>query len=234
MDDPTAALTFDDVTVPAGPRVGGLSRVTFALPAGGVAYVAVDPDQPMAPFVDLALGLLDPVGGRVRFRGRDWRDMDPFTQAAARGETGTVFETSLWVSSLTVCENILLRMQYHTGESDAQLLEQATRLAGALGLTGVRQERPDAVATRELRLWEWVRALVGRPAMVILAYPGRGAPSWAMAKLTALLQPALTAGTAVLWIGDAPMDIGIEAPGGARHYRLSGEKLAGEGEGNHE
>ncbi len=225
------ALVFERVSsASADADIGNLTAVSFELAPGGLTWINVDPDQPLPPFADLALGLVAPDTGCVRYGGHDWQTLDAFQQAAARGTAGVVFETSIWVSNLSLTENILLRLAYHTDATEAALRGEAEQKARVVGLNGLRAARPDDVGARELRLLEWVRALMGPPTLAVLVCPERGAPSTAVPLLKALLTPALAQGTAVLWLSDDETPAGMEAPGGVARYRLSGDRLSKEGE----
>ena len=164
--------------------------------------VSAEVDLEYRDLLDIALGLTPPVSGRVLFRGRDWRDMNAFESSAARGDMGVVFEQRGWISSLTVIENIVLRVRHHTTRSEQDIHAEVAELLEVAGLAGSvdLELRPDVVSHRRLRPLEWVRACMGAPAVILLAYPERGAASTSVSSLARLLDYILDNGSAVLLV----------------------------------
>ncbi len=199
----TTVLQFESVvyrsSVEAYASFGGAS---FTLPSGGLVGVHIDHDSEHVPIADLATGLLPPTSGRICFGGKDWQRLNPFAQAAARGGIGCVLEAKSWISSLTVKQNIMLRERHHTSRSDADIEREAQHLCKRAGLPGIPESRPDLVRPRELRILEWVRAVLGTPALAVLVFPERDAFSGASAVCMDLVDQARAEGTAVIWISD--------------------------------
>jgi ABC-type ATPase involved in cell division len=201
---PDTILQFDNVGYRTDSDLdSSLSDVSFSLPKGEILLVRVDADDEHAPVLDLALGLLRPDEGTVSFAGKDWQSMDPFEEAAERGRIGCVFESSGWLSSLSVEQNVLLRVRHHSHRSETSIREEAEALAQIVGLQRLSALRPDHASRRQLRLHEWVRACMGEPELLILAFPERDAPSYALPRLFDLVEHVLSTGTAVLWMTDS-------------------------------
>ncbi len=179
-----------------------LCGATFTLQAGAVLVVHADPDSEQVPLTDLATGLIRPTAGAVRFAGHDWEDMTAFAAAAARGQIGCVPEMPGWISSLTVRQNMLLCERHHTSRSEEALYAEADALCRVAGLDAIPECRPDRVRPRTLRMFEWVRAFMGTPRLVLLAFPERGTFADRVTGLMALAERALATGTALAWISD--------------------------------
>jgi ABC-type lipoprotein export system ATPase subunit len=131
--------------------------------------------------------------------------MDAFEEAAARGRMGCVFETPGWISSLTVIENIMLRERHHTQREDDEIRAEALGLAERVGVEDCYDIglRPDKARARRLRVYEWVRACMGKPAVILMAFPERGAPSRYREPLLALLEYMAGQGSAIMLLTDA-------------------------------
>ena len=200
------------------------SGASLALHPGGLAAVHIDHDSEHVPIADLVTGLLTPTSGRVLLEGRDWQAMNPFEQAAARGRIGCVLEQPSWVASLSVRQNVMLRERHHTRRSDAEIADEADELSRLAGLKTVPTLRPDRVRSRELRIFEWVRAFMGRPALVVLVFPAREAFSGAVATCMQLVERARSAGTAVLWVSDRDDSWQQPLMEGADHFQIKDER----------
>lgn len=190
-----AVLAFDKVWLSPG---DAFADVSFVLGAGDLALV----DTQSAPslLAEAAAGLLEPRQGRVTFLGEDWQEVGHARAAALRGCIGRVFERPAWIANLDVDENVTLAQRHHTRRRWQQIADEADALARELGLEAVPRQRPALVDPAELRVAEWVRALLGAPRLVILERPLCGVP---LERLDDLLRGVATArerGTAVLWL----------------------------------
>jgi phospholipid/cholesterol/gamma-HCH transport system ATP-binding protein len=196
-------LSFDGIGFDSGSEhVSSIFDASFCLAPGDVLLVRLASDRDLPPVVDMALGLLEPSCGTVRFMGRKWSEMDAFEAAARRGQVGSVFERPAWISSLNVSENVMLRERHHTRRHDAEIVREAEGLAALAGLGELSALRPDAMQHRQRRVYEWVRACMGAPKLLLLACPERGAPTAALTRLVDLVKQAASRGAAVVWLTD--------------------------------
>lgn len=193
-------LEFRDVSVACGGGgAGDLCDVSFSGSAGECIAVLLEEECDYFPLADLAQGILPPDRGQVRFLGEDWALAPASRQAELRGKTGRVFERQGWVSNLSIRENVLLSQLHHTRRREGEILAEAERLAVAAGLTGVPDERPDAVSAADRRRLEWVRAFLGAPHLVLLERPEVGAPRGSMERLLRMAETARGQGALVIW-----------------------------------
>ncbi len=194
-------LRFESVSYTASSdHDSSLNDVSFELAGEEAVLVRIDGDSEHAPILDLALGLLSPASGSVRYMDKSWDDMDAFEAAANRGRIGCVFEMPGWVSSLSVAQNVMLRERHHSKRGEAELCREAEELAKLAGLAAMCDERPDVVRRHELRVWEWVRACMGDPALLVLVSPEKDAASHALPHLIDLVERAISRGSSVLWL----------------------------------
>ncbi|NBC11572.1 MAG: ATP-binding cassette domain-containing protein [Planctomycetes bacterium] len=209
------------------PRVGGAS-ITFALDLslrmGQLVYLQVDRQRSLPLVGDACCGLIEPARGEARFMGRAWRQQSAEDAAAMRAGIGRMSRSPTWLPSLTVAENILLAQMHHTRVPREQLMEQAAALAGTLALPGLPLEYPGEVSAIDLNRAAIVRALMGRPQLLILELPDAGDPE----VTTRLLDRVLIAqdqGAAILWLDHRLPRIARDQVGMTACYRLrrSGE-----------
>ncbi len=218
-------LQFDDVKSSSdSEHVGSIEAVSCQLAAGEVLLVKVDSDSEQAPIIDLALGLIEPDGGRVLFNGKSWTEMDAFESSANRGRIGSVFEKGGWISSLTVSQNVLLRVRHHTHLNEKLILDEAEALSKDAGLPGLSNNRPEMVRDRHLRIYEWVRACVGEPDLILLSFPERGAPSYSLPRLLDMVERVAERGAAVLWMTDSDLVCNSDQLQNAKHSVIEKER----------
>lgn len=219
------SLRFETVDYRApSDSYASFSGASLTLRPGDLAAVHINHDSEHVPIADLATGLLAPTSGRVLLEEHDWQAMNAFEQAAARGRIGCVLEQPSWISSLSVRQNIMLRERHHTHRPDAEIGEETDALCRLAGLKAIPALRPDRMRSRELRMLEWVRAFMGRPALVVLVFPERETFSGAFAACAQLVERARLAGTAVLWISDRDDVWRQPLMAGAEHFEIKDER----------
>ena len=182
------------------PYEAGLEHVSLTLKRGDLLLIRTENGHPHSPLADVVSGLVEPAEGRVLFAGEDWRRMTPPRAAACRGRIGRVFETGGWINNLDVDENITLAQRHHTLRPVAELYVEAERWARCFGLPEVPRMRAALLKRSELRRAEWIRALMGPPALLLLEQPGRNVPAEFLAGLAAAVQEVRATGSAVIWL----------------------------------
>jgi len=198
-----AALEFDDVTVSTD-RVydSSVSAVTLGIEPGDLAIVLLEAERVHLPLGDLAVGILGPDEGHVRFHGRDWLSMTPDVAADNRGRVGRVFEGSPWMDGLEVSENIMLAQQHHTRRPIRDITSQAAELSQVFGLPGLPLRLPSAFRGQDLARAACARAFMGEPDLLILERPTAGVYPEILPALLNMLHVARQRGAAVLWLTD--------------------------------
>ena len=186
----------------ASDHFASVMDATFSLMPSDIMLLRIGEDNEHAPMLDMAAGLLAPKSGSIRFNGKPWSEMDPFEESRCRGNIGCVFETQGWISSLSVADNIYLSERHHTNRPDAEIHAEADSLAAMIDIEIRPGLRPDAVRRRQLREFEWVRACMGQPALLLLSFPERESASYAYDHLIDLVERAASMGAAVLWMTD--------------------------------
>jgi len=201
MPDPI--VEFQSVTAAAadaGPSAP-LADFSLALHPGELALVRFDPRPGHGPLPDLAMGLLDPDRGTVRFQGEPWPSLRPDEVARGRGQIGRLFGKRGWVYHLDVDENVTLRARHHTRRPVPEIEAEAHRLAVALGLPGgIPTGRPGSVDPDHLQRSACVRMLLGSPRLIIVDEPTAGLPPDLSDALAAEVRAARAAGAAVVWM----------------------------------
>ncbi len=202
-----------------------LRALTFKLPPGRLLLVKVEAGNEHLPLADAAEGLIAPKAGHVRWRGKAWDSFEPLAELAARAQIGRVFEKNSWISNLNVNENVTLGQRHHTERPESDIVTEADALAGYFGLPEVPRQRPAFVSRRELRMAEWIRALIGKPLLLLLERPEAGVPDDNLPKLIDAVQTALRRGAAAIWLTDRDAAWGTSIWTNEIRYRMRGDEM---------
>jgi ABC-type lipoprotein export system ATPase subunit len=226
----TAALEFDAVTLgPTWPYDTALEGASFAIRPGELALLTLAPGRVRSPFADLAQALIHPHGGAVRFRGESWRELSPRQTAKARARLGRVFDVGGWISNLDMDENVLLAQRHHNAAPAEVLRRRGDELARAFGLDGLPRKRPAEASQYELRLSQWVRALLVDMDVLVLERPVRDVLPEAVPKFLGELARARERGAAVLWVttdgASATTPNNVAPPDVTAKYAIRGTSL---------
>jgi len=204
---------------------GGLRGVSLSLRPGELAAVRPAGPGRLPPLADLALGLLPPARGRVTFAGEDWTAMSPDRAVACRGRIGRVFAGAAWIGNLDVDENVILRERHLTRRPEAEVRREAQGWAARFGLAELPATRPAWTPAPDLIRAQWVRALLGRPALLLLEDAEHEAPAESLAAWRAALAEAVAGGAAALWIGAEPREWPPSLAGRIRRWAIRGAAL---------
>lgn len=200
MTKPVNILEFLNVDLSGAIRGQTEMRgLTFKLPPGRLLLIKVETGNEYLTIADAAEGLIAPKTGFIRWQEKEWKSLSPLAELDARARIGRVFEKNSWISNLNVSENVTLSQRHHTETPERDIISKADLLAKYFGLPEVPRQRPDFVPKHELRLAEWVRALIGEPLLLLLERPEAGVPDDHLSKLIEAVQTALKRGTAVIW-----------------------------------
>ncbi|MDV3104393.1 ATP-binding cassette domain-containing protein [Thermococcus waiotapuensis] len=114
--------------------------------------------------------LLQPTEGRVNYNGKDPYKMLRKELLDLRREIGISFQHPLFVSQLTLWENIELVLN-SSGKLDERHRELAYSLAEQLGIKKLLSKKPSEVSGGELKRASIVMSLSKDPSVVILDEP---------------------------------------------------------------
>ncbi len=213
-------LEFSDVALPAAADGGrGIDGIAFALRAGETAVVEAQPTRAPA-LADAAQGLSEPERGSIRFLGRAWPERGPDDAAAARARIGRTFQRGGWLANLDADENITLKERHHTARPAPDIEAEAVALASLFGLDDLPRARPAWLAPETLALGQWVRALLGAPALLLLEFPDSLANPTALAALRDAVRQRARNGAAALWIVANASFLSDPADGACARFRI--------------
>lgn len=176
------------------------ARLDLDLPHGEVALVQVEDEHDAGLLVDLCLGLSDPGAGQVRFLGVDWTSRTPRERFYRRRRIGTVAQTDVWPSHMTVLEAVLVPRAYHDERPQAEVVADATELARLFGLPGLPTGRRETTPPRALVRAACVRGFLGSPDLVVVQDQALDQASELAVPMAQAIAAACDRGATVLWI----------------------------------
>lgn len=201
------SVTFKGKTNPQAMLVD----VSFGLAPGEMLMWHLDRSQTTRDIASLILGLQLPMRGEVLIESESWLGTDYDRHFQMRSRIGRVFGDQAWIANLNLIENVRLSAEHH-GQSRAIIDDDVRRWCDHFSVPTVSRERPAFVDAARLQVYQWVRALVSRPRLLLLERPMQSVASLWLPKLLAAINEVRTAGTAVLWFtanaADAAADLG--------------------------
>ena len=206
-----APLQLRDLQLAFG-GVRALDGVTLDVRPGRIHGLIGPNGSGKTTTLNVISGYYRPQVGRVTLDGLDLLGGPPEGRAA-RGIART-FQTPRIVGEATVLENVMMGGQVSgratLGETllalprhreDERALAEAARLAlRAVGVRGLDDVRAGRLQHSELRFLEIARALMVRPAFLMLDEPAAGLSSAEIERLGALIREIAAAGTGVLLV----------------------------------
>lgn len=194
-------MEMRDVTLREMGRESRLRRINFSVHSGELAFIL----RPTGPTKQLlpggALGLIRPRRGEVWFNNERWASASKDRQREMRSKIGRVFDHAGWLQNLSVVDNILLAQRHHTDRSEHELFAHAKSLVQELGVP-FPDRRPAFVDSSKLRLYQWVRALICQPMLLIAERPFAGVPKEYRERVFAVEKRFRERGGATIWVTD--------------------------------
>jgi phospholipid/cholesterol/gamma-HCH transport system ATP-binding protein len=202
---PTPTIEFNDVTFGTnGIYDSSVSGITLAVEPGELALVLLEEERIHLPLADLAVGILEPDKGGVRYHGTNWLARTLDKAANMRGHIGRVFEGNPWIDGIDLSQSIMLAQLHHTCRPISDITRQAAEFSRVFGLPGLPLNLPSAVHCKDLARAACVRAFMGKPDLFVLERPNEGVYPELLPALLNALHDARQRGAAVLWLTDNP------------------------------
>lgn len=192
-------IEFRDVSFSyPGQKARALDRVSFTLGEGEKLAILGRNGSGKSTIIRLALGVFEPAEGQVLIDDTDLRQIHP---ADLRARIGAVLQ-DVCLFSGSVRENIALGLE---SLSDADILE-AAKIAGVHDFVGATDagydqrlgERGEGLSGGQRQAIALARALVTKPATLLLDEPSSNLDAQAEAQLIARLREATAGRTLVL------------------------------------
>lgn len=176
------------------------------------------------PLAAGAVGLLNPDQGSVLFQSSDWQKVTYRRKLQLRTRIGRIYAHGGWIQNLTLFDNILLGPRHHTQQDEKSLNAKLQGLADTYELELVNQ-RPAFVPPWKLRMFQWVRALINKPDLIVAEHPLDGVPSLHHDTVFRNEAKFRKLGGCTLWVTDSSEVIERAREITAKIFRVSDERL---------
>ena len=192
-------LQLRDVTFTSATTKSLLLRsANLTVRQGEMAMVRINRAQKCRDVASMLQGLNLPTSGEVLFENQDWQGEDYDRHFSMRSRIGRVFEDHGWVQNFNVMENITLASRHHRPR-DKSIHQQVAAWIDRFQLKTKPFRRPGFVESADLQVYQWIRALIGKPNLLILERPMNSVPGGLLKKLVEATNETRSRGAAVIW-----------------------------------
>jgi ABC-type transporter Mla maintaining outer membrane lipid asymmetry ATPase subunit MlaF len=177
MPESAPAIELIDADIPRGRSpalVATLQDVRWRIDCGEFWAVGAAPGTGKTDLLCTAAALQRPLKGFHLIFGRDTREMGEEELVVSHQKVAMVFEGGRLFPHLTVAENLLLPLAYHSGERRTVLAERVDRILEATGLAEARGRRPLQLTRSLHQRVGLARALVLQPDVLLIDNPLAG------------------------------------------------------------
>jgi len=199
-------LKVDGVTK-AFPGILANDAITFDLKAGEIHALLGENGAGKTTLVSILFGLQRPDSGRVLVNGTELELGNP-RQAIVHG-LGFVQQHYSLVPTLTVIENLILSLQYGSGQtlSRDQIEQRVARLSQRHGLALDTTARVERLSVSDQQQVELIKTLIRTPRVLILDEPAALHSAEEVKKLWQVLRDLAKQGVGIILIGHKLEDI---------------------------
>jgi branched-chain amino acid transport system ATP-binding protein len=156
-------------------RFGGVTPiddVSVTFPGGTCGLIGPN-GAGKTTFFNVFSGFVRPAAGAIRAFGEDMLHMADFRRA--RWGLRRTFQTEQAIENLSVFDNVAMIDEHSHGDRGSRR-ESVEEALAFVGLDLSPREKVGVLGSKERRLIEVARAVVGKPRVVLLDEPGAGLP----------------------------------------------------------
>jgi len=197
-----------------------LRNASLVVREGDLVMFRMNRSQNCRDLASALQGLQQPIQGEVLFQNQDWQGKDFDRHYRMRSRIGRVFDNHAWIQNFNVLENVTLASRHHH-ISDASINEKVGTWAKRFNVPFISHSRPPFVDAPVLQTYQWIRALIGKPALLILERPMNSVLIGQLPKLVEAINDARKNGAAVIWFTSNVGDWSDQMDSPRVDYKLS-------------
>jgi len=219
---PEPLLQFDQVVYRTRDGHTVLDGASFTVQRGEFVVLRGTSGAGKTTVLRLLAADVRPTAGRISVGGRDISRLRRSLVPTLRRQLGLVEQDPSWINELSVGDNVMLAALL-SGLDRRDALERAARALERVGLSGRGDQRPRQLSGGEQQRAALARAIVRRPAILLVDEPTAHLDAVSAAGLVGLLSRFVAGGVAILMATHGDV---AGLPNSARQLRLHGGKLA--------
>lgn len=151
--------------------VEAVRSANFAIPEGSFTIIYGPSGSGKTTLLNMLIGLDAPTGGSITYEGKDMYSMTVDNRAYFRAHTmGMVQQTSYWVKSLSVVDNVALPLHF-LGIEPATANQRAMASLKKVGMEQHANKLPSVLSGGEQQRVAMARALVNEPSYIVADEP---------------------------------------------------------------
>ena len=201
-----------------------LRDASLVVREGDLVMLRMNRSQNCRDAASMLQGLQQPSDGDVLFGNQDWRGKDFDRHYEMRSRIGRVFDNHAWIQNFNVLENVTLASRHHR-IADATINQQVDSWAERFNVPSVSHSRPSFVDPSVLQIYQWIRALIGEPTLLILERPMNSVSITRLNKFVEVINEVRKHGTAVVWFTSNVGDLSDDLESPKMDYKLSDGSL---------
>jgi phospholipid/cholesterol/gamma-HCH transport system ATP-binding protein len=151
-----------------------LNKVRLSLRKGEIVIIGGRSGQGMTTLLELCVGLLHPLGGRVLWDDTDLRSVTREELLGMRRSIGFMFQVPALISNFGVFDNLALPLRNRPGGQDSAAAGRVRAEMEKLGLYNIDNLYPEALSKGQVKMVTLARALVTDPELLFLDEPLSG------------------------------------------------------------
>src|SRR5690606_21143894 len=152
-------------------EIVGIAQATFSVADGSFTIIYGPSGSGKTTLLNILTGLDQPTKGKVLYEGSNIYDLSEAELAHFRARTmGIVYQTSYWVKSLNVLENVALPL-YFLGYDKSNAEREAMESLRRVGLERYAETLPVLLSGGEQQRVSMARALVANPNYIVADEP---------------------------------------------------------------
>jgi len=173
MESAKSHIRFENVTVGYGDRVIQ-HDIDFTISKGEIFAIMGPSGCGKSTLMRSAVGLLEPMTGRIRYAGESFWDADLERRNVLMRSFGVTYQGGALWSSMTLVENVALPLREFLQLSEHDVREIASLKLALVGLAGFEDYYPSEISGGMRKRASIARAMALDPATLFLDEPSAG------------------------------------------------------------
>lgn len=175
VDDPASfrGIAIEGVEKSFGPK-NVLSGTDLLIHKGETIVIIGRSGEGKSVLLKHIVRLLEPDRGKIWVEGTEISDLDDRPLMAMRRKFGFLFQGAALFDSMTICENVGLMLQEHSGWPESKIRARACECLAMVGLEGAEDKAPSELSGGMKKRAGLARAIVMEPEYILYDEPTTG------------------------------------------------------------